>query len=158
MPHCLRAWPRNGGATPAATASGWTAGSPRRASMTEPALATTAPVFTVNGQLVRDLARDCVRLEVTEGVEGLRTMRAHFLAVGAGATGPPQPMLHLDGRTLDLGKGIKVGVGPDSAQRFVFEGVISAIETVLDDAEPAVAVVHAEDELMRLRMTRRMKT
>ena len=32
--------------------------------------------------MVGDLARDCVRLEISEGIEGLRTLEAHFLAVG----------------------------------------------------------------------------
>jgi phage protein D len=126
--------------------------------MTEPAIAATSPVFTVGGQLVRDLGRDCIRLEVSEGVEGLRTMQAHFLANGPGATGPPERVLHLDGRTVDLGKSIKVSMGPDAEQRFVFDGVVSAMEAVLDDAQPVVAVVYAEDALMRLRMTRGLRT
>lgn len=126
--------------------------------MTEPALAATSPVFTVGGRLVRDLGRDCVRLEVSEGVEGLRTLQAHFLATGPGATGPPERLLHLDGRTVDLGHAIKVSIGPDAEQRFVFDGVVSAVEAVLDDPEPAVVVVHAEDALMRLRMTRGLRT
>ncbi|WP_127500913.1 phage late control D family protein [Actinoplanes solisilvae] len=126
--------------------------------MTEPALAATSPVFTVDGQLVRDLGRDCVRLEVSEGVEGLRTLQAHFLATGAGATGPPGRGLHLDGRTVDLAKTIKVSIGPDTEQRFVFDGVVSAVEAVLDDPQPLVVVVHAEDALMRLRMSRGLRT
>lgn len=125
--------------------------------MTDPSLATTSPVFTVNGAVVGALGRDCVRLEVEEGVEGLRAMRAHFLAVGAGATGPQQRMLHLDGE-VDFGKSIQVCVGPDEAQRTVFDGVISAIEVVFEDGVPPLVVVHAEDALMRLRMTRRMRT
>lgn len=126
--------------------------------MTESVLAATSPVFTVGGELARDLGRDCVRLEVSEGVEGLRTLQAHFLATGAGATGPPERVLHLDGRTVDLGKSIKVSIGPDADQRFVFDGVISAFEAVLDDPQPLVVVVHAEDALMRLRMTRGLRT
>lgn len=126
--------------------------------MTEPSLATNSPVFTVNGELAPILARDCVRLEIDEGVEGLRTLQAHFLAVGAGATGPPQPMLHLDGATIDFGKAIEVCVGPDTDQRTVFDGVISAVEVVFGDGEPPHVVVLAEDALMRLRMTRRMRT
>lgn len=127
--------------------------------MTEdPAQGAPTPVFQVGGQLVRDLARDCVRLEVSEGVEGLKTMRAYFLAVGGDATGPPERLLHFDGRIMDLGKSIKVGIGPDENQRFIFEGTVSAMEAVMDGAESAVAVIHAEDQLMRLRMTRRNRT
>ncbi|HEY2959219.1 MAG TPA: contractile injection system protein, VgrG/Pvc8 family [Actinomycetota bacterium] len=125
--------------------------------MIEPAHAAVAPVFTIDGELVRDLARDCVRLEVCEGVEGLRTMQAWFMAVGREAPGPPDPLLHLDGRTIDLGRTVQVSLGPDGIQRRVFEGVVSAVELSFRDGQ-AVLVVLAEDQLMRLRMTRRMRS
>lgn len=126
--------------------------------MTEPAVATVSPVFTVGGDLARDLARDCIRLDIREGVEGLRTCEAHLLATGAGATGPQARLLHLDGRTIDLGRSLEVALGPEVLQRHVFEGVVSGLELLLRDAEPPVVVVLAEDALMRLRMTRRMRT
>jgi phage protein D len=126
--------------------------------MTDPLLAIVSPVFTVNGTLSRDLARDCVRLEIEEGVEGLRTMKAQFIAIGTGATGPQDKMLYLDGRLLDFGKPVQVSVGPEAAQRIVFDGIISAIELVFGDSEPPRLVVFAEDALMTLRMTRRMRT
>lgn len=126
--------------------------------MTDPVISITAPVFAVDGEVNHDLARDCVRLEVEEGVEGLRTMRAHFTAVGPGATGPPDPMMYVDGQVLDFGRSVEVSVGPDSGQRIVFTGVISGIELVFADSEPARMVVFAEDALMRLRMTRRMRS
>ncbi len=126
--------------------------------MTDPLLAIVSPVFTINGELVGNLARDCVRLEVTEGSEGLRTLQAHFLGVGPGTTGPPSAMLYLDGSTVDFGKSIHVSLGPPAAQRIVFEGTISGIEAVFGDSEPPRVVVYAEDALMRLRMTRRMRS
>lgn len=126
--------------------------------MTEAPLTSVAPVFTVDGELVRELARDCVRLEVCEGTEGLRTMQAHFLAVGAGALGAQQQLLHLDGSTVDLGSALKVALGPDHLRRFVFDGQVSGIELLLGDGDAPVVAVHAEDALMRLRMTRRMRT
>ncbi|MGW8784363.1 phage late control D family protein [Streptomyces sp. NPDC055796] len=126
--------------------------------MTEAAIATVSPVFEVGGSLVKDLARDCVRLEVAEGVEGLRTLRGHFLAVGAGAKGPQDRLRHLDGSTVGLGSALKVALGPPSRQRYVFEGVVSGLELVLGDGEPPLVLVHAEDALMRLRMTRRTRT
>ena len=55
--------------------------------MTDPIHASVSPVFTVAGERSGDLARDCVRLEVTEGTDGLRTLKAEFVAVGDGATG-----------------------------------------------------------------------
>jgi uncharacterized protein len=126
--------------------------------MTEERLSTTSPVFTVGGALARDLARDCVHLEIAEGVEGLRTLEVHLLAVGAGATGPPGELNHLDGRTLDLGSPIQVALGPDDDQRLVFDGSVSGLELRLDDGAPPVVVVLAEDAFMRLRMTRRSRT
>jgi phage protein D len=59
---------------------------------------------------------------------------------------------------LDFGKQIEVSVGPESGQRNVFDGTISAIELDFGDGEPPRIVVSAEDQLMRLRMTRRMRT
>lgn len=126
--------------------------------MTDPLNAFTSPVFTVGGELSRDLAQDCLRLEIEEGVEGLRTMKAHFTAVGRGATGAQQRMLYEDGKTVDFGKPIKVAVGPETGQRTVFDGVISALELVFGDSETPRLVVFAEDALMQLRMTRRMRT
>jgi phage protein D len=127
--------------------------------MTEPALATASPVFTVNGDVAHDLGRDCVRLEVEEGVEGLRTMQAHFLATGSGAPGPPGKMLYLDGVAIDFGMPVQVSMGPDGAQRTVFDGTVSAIEVVFDDeAKKPRVVVLAEDAMMKLRMTRRMRS
>jgi phage protein D len=126
--------------------------------MTEAPLATVSPVFTVDGDLERDLARDCVRLAVREGVEGLRTLVAHFLAVDSTATGPQDRLQHLDGRTVDLGRALDVALGPEDGQRRVFDGAVSRIELVLGDGEPPLVVVLAEDALMRLRMTRRQRT
>src|SRR5450432_982084 len=85
-------------------------------------------------------------------------MEAHFVAIGAGATGPQGRMLYLDGQVLDFGKAVSVSVGPDDTQRTVFDGVMSALEVVYGDSEPPRVVAHAEDALMRLLMTRRMRT
>ena len=126
--------------------------------MTDPVVGLSTPVFSIDGELARDLARDCVRLEVEEGLDGLRTMKAHFVAVDGGATGPPDPMLYVDGKVIDFGKPIEVSVGADDTQRTVFDGVVSGLELVLGDSEPPRMVVFAEDALMRLRMTRRMRT
>jgi len=124
----------------------------------EATLAATSPVFTVDGELVRDLARDCVHLEVAEDVAGLRTLEARFLATGAGATGPQAQLMHVDGDTVDLGRSLVVALGPEVAQRVVFDGAVSALELLLGDGDPPVVAVHAEDALMRLRMTRRCRT
>jgi phage protein D len=125
--------------------------------MTKTLYAAVTPVFLVNEERAPDLARDCQRLVVEEGVDGLRTLEAHFIAVGRGATGPSTRMLHLDG-SIDFGAPIRVAVGPDGAQRFLFDGTISAIEVIYEEGEPPVVAVLAEDPLMKLRMTRRMHT
>ncbi len=126
--------------------------------MTEPLYAAVSPVFSVDGQREGDLARDCVRLEICEATDGLKTAELHLLAVGGGAPGPPGPMLHLGAGVVDFGKTLSIAVGATGQERTVFEGVISAIEAVFVDGEPPLIVVLAEDALMRLRMTRRMRT
>ncbi len=126
--------------------------------MTETLLALASPVFTVAREAVGALARDCVRLVIDEGVEGLRTLEAHFVASGIGAPGPPGKMLHLDGSEFDFGTDIEVAVGGEGNQYVVFEGTVSGIEAVFGDSEPPRVVMLAEDRLMRLRMTRRMRT
>jgi phage protein D len=125
--------------------------------MTEAPLALVSPVFSSGGQPVRELARDCIRLEVEEDLGGLRRMRAHFVAVGVGATGPQDRLLHLDGSTFELGRDLQVALGPDAQEETVFSGTVSALELHLDDGAPPVAVAHAEDALMTLRMTRRTR-
>jgi phage protein D len=126
--------------------------------MAEAPLAAVSPVFSTGGSLVRELARDCVRLEIEEDLGGLRRLQMHLVAVGVGATGPQDRLLHLDGRTVDLGRELQVSLGPEGRQEVVFTGTVSALELVLNDAAPAVVVVHAEDALMALRMTRRSRT
>jgi len=126
--------------------------------MTDPPFAIAAPVFSIGGERTPVMARDCVRLEVTEGTDGLRTMKAELLAVGDDATGPQAKMNYLDGRVLDFGAAITVAVGPDGAQHVVFEGTVSGLEAVYADGTPPRVLVYAEDTLMRLRMTRRMRT
>lgn len=126
--------------------------------MTEQLLAVTGPVFTVGGQLVRSLAGSCVRLVVSEGVEGLRTLEAVFAGTGIGSPGPPGALLHAEGTSVDLGSDLQVAIGPDSGQRTAFDGTVSALEVELPDGGVPRVVVLAEDRLMRLRMTRRMRS
>ncbi|HWC41342.1 MAG TPA: contractile injection system protein, VgrG/Pvc8 family [Actinomycetota bacterium] len=126
--------------------------------MTEAPVAVVSPVFTSGGTVVPELARDCVRLEVEEGLGGLRCLQLHLVAVGVGATGPQDRLLHLDGGTLDLGRELEVTLGSEGRQQTVFRGTVSALELLLDDGVPPVVVAHAEDALMALRMTRRNRT
>ena len=59
--------------------------------MTDPLFAPAGPVFSVDGTVVPSMARDCVRLEIEEGLEGLRTLRMHLFASGAGRDRAPGP-------------------------------------------------------------------
>lgn len=126
--------------------------------MTDPLLHSAAPVFRVDGSRVGSLARDLLRLEVRHTTRGLRTLQLRLNAVGAeeGRTGPR--LLHLDGETLRFGSEIEASVGPSGSDRVVFQGRVSGIEAAFSEAEPPEVVVFAEDELMQLRMTRRMKS
>ncbi|MDR7081025.1 phage protein D [Arthrobacter ginsengisoli] len=126
--------------------------------MTDQLFGISAPVFTVGGRAAASMGRDCVGLQIDQGIDGLKTLRAQLVAVGAGATGPPAPMMYLDGRTVDFGSALQVAIGPAQAQRVAFEGVVSALEAVFSDGQPPYVVLSAEDALMRMRMTRRMRT
>ena len=124
--------------------------------MTETTPANAMPVFRVQGSLAPDLARNCVRLEIAEGTEGLRTLQAHVATDDV--PGQARQLRHLDGREFDLGQSIQVSLGPDEQQRQVFDGTISGIEVEVRDGSATVVILYAEDQLMRLRMTRRMRT
>jgi phage protein D len=126
--------------------------------MTDPSFSSVTPVFTVDGSVVAELARDCLRLEVAEDTQGLKTLQAHFVAAAPGATGAQSRLLHLDGGSFDFGKPLQVSLGPSGGQRIVFEGSVSAIEAEFQDGAPPMVTVFAEDRLMLLRMTRRVRT
>jgi phage protein D len=118
----------------------------------------TAPVFTVDGERKGDLARDLVYLKVEEATDGLKTLELRLLSIGPRAGEPVQEQLYLDGQTLDFGKTLAVSIGPADAARIVFEGTVSALEASFGAGEVPIVTAFAEDALMKLRMTRRMKT
>jgi phage protein D len=118
----------------------------------------TAPVFKVDGQTRGELARDVSLLQIEEATDGLRTLTLRLIAQGPRGNAPEEQQLYLDGQILDFGKTIEVSIGATDDARIVFSGLISGIEAIFaEGAEPHV-VVYAEDKLMQLRMTRRMKT
>lgn len=126
--------------------------------MTDLLFLSTSPVFTVDGEVRGELARDVMRLDVEEATDGLKTMVLRLLAEGPVDNAAEEQQLYLDGRIVDFGKTIEVSIGPSAGARIIFKGVISAIEACFSEgAEPHV-VVRAEDTLMNLRMTRRIKT
>jgi phage protein D len=125
--------------------------------VTELVLSSTTPVFKVDGEAKGPLGRDVLRLEVEHTIEGLKTLTAHFIAIGA-ADAPEEQLLHLDGSDLDFGKQLEVSIGPPGDERIIFKGIVSALEADFDEGRPPRVVVFAEDALMKLRMTRRLKT
>jgi len=123
-----------------------------------PLLQAAIPVFTIDGEVKGELARDLTRLEIEEDTAGLRRLRAQFLAWGPTPSSDQEGRLYMDGRIFDFGKGIKASIGPSGGDRTLFDGLISAVEIDLSESTPGEVVVMAEDRLMDLRMTRRSKT
>lgn len=125
--------------------------------MTELLYAASAPVFKLAGQPNGDLGRDLLRLEVEESTAGLKTMRA-IVAATSPASEVDGESIYLDGSVLDFGTELEVSLGPGGNERIVFTGVVSAIEALWEEAGLPMVRVFAEDTLMRLRMTRRVRT
>jgi phage protein D len=117
-----------------------------------------APVFSVAGRAEGRLGRDLLRLDVTEGALGLRTMVAHFGAVAGDSDGSVQQLSYLDGQVLDLGSEIGVTIGPHDGERKIFTGTVSALEVCFEEGAVPYVTVFAEDALMRLRMITRTAT
>jgi phage protein D len=126
--------------------------------MTEALLSSSAPVFTVDGQVRAELFRDLLRLEVEETTAGLKTLTARLLAEGPRPSATEEGLLYLDGAILDFGKPLAVSIGPPSEARTIFRGTISALEAAFHEGQEPEVTAFAEDGLMALRMTRRMKT
>jgi phage protein D len=121
-------------------------------------LTVTAPVFTVDGQVKGQLARDVDRLEIEEDTSGMKRLTLRLVAQGPQQGAPEEELLYLDGSILDFGKRLKVSIGPEESAQTVFDGFISGLEVCLQETKQPEVVTFAEDRLMRLRTTRRMKT
>lgn len=126
--------------------------------MTSALFIASTPVFNVDGEDVGELARDLVFLQCEESIDGLKNLQARFVAIGPQESSAEQALLYMDGRILDFGKPLKVSIGPLQGQRTIFEGFISALEVNFEEGEEPEICLYAEDKLMDLRMTRRMKT
>ncbi|HZQ81923.1 MAG TPA: contractile injection system protein, VgrG/Pvc8 family [Gaiellaceae bacterium] len=126
--------------------------------MTDSLLAATFPVFKLDGSVVGDLARDILRLEIDDSIDGLRTAKAIFTGVALSGSGDVEPLVHLDGSDLDFGKKLEISIGAPGNERIVFTGLISAVEVEHNESDVPVVTAYAEDALMKLRMTRRLKT
>jgi phage protein D len=123
-----------------------------------PAFASSAPVFTVNRSREPDLARDVVRLDIEETIEGLRTCVAYLLGSAPREQPTTDVVEYLDGRLLDFGKRLEVSMGPPGNEKIVFTGLVSALEVSFTEGDVPVVVVSAEDDLMKLRLTQRSAT
>lgn len=123
-----------------------------------PLQSATRPEFSVDGQVQPDLARDVALLQVEEDVSGLRRVLASFVAMGPRDNARDEQLNWLDGRALDFGKTLRIGMGPSDARETVFEGKVSAIELSLEQGRAPEVACFAEDTLMDLRLTRRFKT
>lgn len=126
--------------------------------MTEALLNYAAPIFKVAGEVKGELARDILRLEIAETTAGLKTLSARFVARGPAGNSAEQRLLYLDGSVMDFGKKLEVVMGAAPNAHSIFTGWISALEADFKEAREPEVVVFAEDQLMKLRMTRRMKT
>jgi len=85
-------------------------------------------------------------------------MTAYLVAQGRANGSGDQQQLYLDGAVVDFGKKISVVLGATPAAHKVFSGWISGLEANFQEGKEPEVVVFAEDKLMKLRMTRRMKT
>jgi phage protein D len=126
--------------------------------MADQAFASASPVLTVAGTRQPELARDLVRLDVEEDLEGLRTLTAHLLAAAPRQRPSTDVVEHLDGDVLDFGKRLQVSVGPPGNERIVFTGTVSALEVHFTEGDVPVVRVFAEDDLMKLRLSQRSAT
>jgi phage protein D len=117
-----------------------------------------APVFKIDGQVRGEIARDLQRLDIDEATDGLKTLSLRLIALGPSGNAPDEQPLYLDGDIIDFGRAIEVSIGPADAARIVFKGAVSAIEALFTEGGGPQVAVYAEDRLMDLRMTRRMKT
>lgn len=126
--------------------------------MAEPNLSATSPVFEIDGDIKGELGRDCLRLDVEETTAGLKTLAAWFKGHGRAAGQTREGPLYLDGKVLDFGKKLTATIGFGGEARVIFTGYVTGLEVSFhEEQEPAVRVF-AEDDLMKLRLTRRMKT
>jgi phage protein D len=126
--------------------------------MTEELLTYAGPIFEIEGEAKVELARDILRLEIEETTAGLKTLSARLLAQGPTTDGGEQQQLYLDGSVIDFGKKVKVVLGAAPAAHTVFTGHISALEADFREGGDPEVVFFAEDKLMQLRMTHRLKT
>ncbi len=120
--------------------------------------ASAAPVVKVGGKVEGAMARDLLRLEVQEGIGGLRTIAVHLIGTAPRQYDAGDVVEWLDGKVIDFGRELSVSAGPPGREYEVFGGRVSAIEAAFDEGDVPHVTVLAEDRLMALRMTQRSRT
>lgn len=132
--------------------------------MTEELTQFTAPLVTIDGELLPDPTINVDTLEVREDADGLRTLRVSLLAhdtqddrdaTNSAGQAIPRPPRFLDGETFDFGSEVSVVLGAMGRSAVVFDGRISAIEVDAEESSEPMVTFFAEDKLMELRLTRR---
>ena len=115
------------------------------------ALASSRPGFLVGGEAQPKLDSGLLRLVCGENAQGLSHCEAEFSNWGEhdGTTG----FTWFDRNTLDFGRDFLVKIGSET----IFDGRIMAIEGSFPAMAPPTVVIHAEDRLQDLRMTRRTR-
>ncbi len=126
--------------------------------MTEALVSFAAPRITVGSDILPELSRDLLFLRVVEANDGLRHLQARFVAFGPTRGSEADELMYLDGSRFDFGSDVKVEIGPEEDRQLVFEGKVSAISAQFEEGQEPEVLICAEDTLMSLRMTRRMKT
>lgn len=122
-------------------------------------LSSMTPRVRIEGDLVDEVTIELLDVRVEETIAGLKTLELALFADSPEPgvdDRPPNPRF-LDGETVDFGKRIEIVLGPESDPVTVFDGKISAIELEFAESVEARVRVFAEDELMQLRMTRRVQ-
>ena len=124
--------------------------------MSESLLNYPAPRFSIDETLMPQLTRDLLHLQIEESNAGMRTLNVRFLAFGPGEETPRENLLYLDGALFDFGSRVSVDIGPEDNRRTLFNGLVSAIEADFEEGHEPEVTLYAEDELMKLRLSRRM--
>ena len=112
------------------------------------------PTISIDGKVRDRVAELLVEMTVVERDDGLSTLELRLTDFatdrsGAGVT------VFIREESIKLGADITVQAGETGAQRTIFEGTITALESAHTKADAPQLVILAEDALQQARMTRR---